>query len=361
MKRFTLFISPVNILQFIFIFQALFSIALLWNNQRFHGLLIVSVLMLLSMSFNILEELNITREVYLVTPVFTLAKGPAFYFFVARVVYPDRQFSLKTWIHFVPALLTLPITHVPQLVIGLGSVSQIIYAVQVMVIVLRYHKASNEMRADADQLNLNWIIFVLVAYIVLGVVDIIRLNLQPYITLDLNLAGQFFGTFSGLILFSYLIYKGNSDLQLFNNTAAFKAIDGDEQELKEANDNMQKVFEQLKDIIIEDSLHHQPRLTLGDLSDKTGLNQRDISRTINLVNQTSFCDFINQLRVNDFKNQITQGSKANFNLLDLAFAVGFSSKSSFNSVFKKLEKLTPSQFVKSLKLDQSVPKPTKTD
>ena len=54
----------------------------------------------------------------------------------------------------------------------------------------------------------------------------------------------------------------------------------------------QATFVHLKNQIISHSLHHIPRLSLNDLADETGLNVRDISRSINISSGRNYNDFI---------------------------------------------------------------------
>jgi AraC-like DNA-binding protein len=58
----------------------------------------------------------------------------------------------------------------------------------------------------------------------------------------------------------------------------------------------------------------------------------------------NFFDFVNQYRVEAFKERIVNPKYGNFSLLGVAFECGFNSKSAFNRIFKKSTGLTPSQY-----------------
>ena len=343
-----MYLEPVNILQFIFVFIAIFGALLIRHNARYLGLFYMAIFLAIAMSFNLLEELNITREYYLVTPVFTLIKGPAFYFFVYRLVFPERAFTPQHLIHGLPMLLALPLTSWPQFVIALGSLSQIAYAILVLKLIYQYHQASSAMRSDADALNLRWVVKVLFVYLFMGLFDLVRLNLQPYIPLTVNLSGQFIGTLFGLCLFAFLIYKAVRNPILFNGMQSY--LDMVAEETKEKDDKAinSQIFNQLKSQILTDSLHHTPRLALQDLAKATGLNTRDISRAINLSSGSNFNDFINQLRIDDIKRSLDAPQANERNILEMALDVGFGSKSTFNAVFKRETGLTPSDYIKQL-------------
>jgi len=341
-------LAPVNILQFIFVFQAIFGALLIYKNERYRGLFIMAVLLALSMSFNLLEELNITRDFHLITPIFTLSEGPVFYLFVYRLVFPEKPFTTKQLFHFAPMIAALPLTQWPQLVIGFGSVSQIIYAGLVVHLLYQYHQASQAMRSDADALQLKWVLKVLIVYLLLGLYDLIRLNLQPYIPVSINVGGQSFGTFCGLIIFSFMIFKAVKNPVLFNGMQAYLDMQRADPIENTDSEHAQIIFNELKRQIIDKSLHHKPRLSLNNLAELTGLNVREISRAINLASGRNFNDFINQLRIDDIKQQLEDANRDNRKILDIALETGFGSKSTFNAVFKRETGKTPTEYLSGI-------------
>jgi len=193
---------PVNIIQSIFVFQAVFGALLVWKNSRYRGLAYLLLLSMLAMAFNLLEEIGGTRNWYLITPIFQLGKGPLFYLFVYRLVYSKLSNNRQYLLHSLPMLVVLPLTSWPQFVIGLGTISQLSYAVFTVKLIFKYHSASFYNRSDAETLQLNWVIKVLVAFLVLGSLDLIRLNLQPYIPVVINLTGQLIENTMELFLYS---------------------------------------------------------------------------------------------------------------------------------------------------------------
>jgi AraC-like DNA-binding protein len=326
---------------------------MLWSRQSCRGLCYFLIFVAFSMVFNLAEELGGLKEFYHVTPVFMLGIGPFFYFFVYQFVYPDKKIDRKLIVHLLPMLTALAFTQFPQLLVVLGSSSQLLYAYISVNLVFAYHKASFDVRSDADSLQLNWLINILVLFVLLGVLDLFRLNLQYFISGSVNFVGQLFNNTSALLLFSYLIFKAIKQTVLVDGSNVFEVLEYSVEE--ENNENNKKeeeiaraIFISLEQIIVENSLHHKARLTLSDLVDETGLNSRDISRAINLIGGVSFCDFINKLRVRDIKKHLAHRLELEVSLLDLAYQFGFNSKSSFNSVFKRELGMTPTQYIKSL-------------
>jgi AraC-like DNA-binding protein len=85
-------------------------------------------------------------------------------------------------------------------------------------------------------------------------------------------------------------------------------------------------------------------LTLQTLAADLSIPPHQLSQIINERLGQTFSDFINSYRVDEAKLRLQDPAFAHMSLLGIAEDVGFSSKSSFNSVFKKHANMTPSEF-----------------
>ena len=74
-----------------------------------------------------------------------------------------------------------------------------------------------------------------------------------------------------------------------------------------------------------------------------------LSQVINEQLGVNFFNFVNQYRVEEFKERLADPSNRNFSLLGIAFDSGFNSKSTFNRIFRNTTGLTPSRYRESLK------------
>jgi AraC-like DNA-binding protein len=109
----------------------------------------------------------------------------------------------------------------------------------------------------------------------------------------------------------------------------------------------QPIFAELDQLVIAEKLYKQPRLSLQDLTQRTGLSLKDISWAINEGCHLNFCDYINRHRIEEIKTKLVDNPSPN--LLQIALDAGFNSKSSFNKSFKRQVDMTPSQYLKSIK------------
>jgi AraC-like DNA-binding protein len=85
-------------------------------------------------------------------------------------------------------------------------------------------------------------------------------------------------------------------------------------------------------------------LTLQRLAATLSIPPHHLSQIINERLGQTFADFINSYRVEEAKQRLLHPAFSHLSLLGIAVEVGFNSKSSFNSVFKKHTNMTPSEF-----------------
>lgn len=103
-----------------------------------------------------------------------------------------------------------------------------------------------------------------------------------------------------------------------------------------------EVKQKLNQLMQSDQIFLDPTLNMGQLAKKSGYPEYLVSQVINQVYQQSFREYINALRITKAKSLLLKGSKST--VLDIAYDCGFTSKSTFNSAFKRITGKTPSQF-----------------
>lgn len=102
----------------------------------------------------------------------------------------------------------------------------------------------------------------------------------------------------------------------------------------------------LQQTLQNQALYQDVTLSLRQLAEAVGLTDKQLSVLLNTHLQTNFYEYINQYRVAAFKRLVDEGKAKEFTLLALALECGFSSKSSFNRIFKQQTGITPSAYKK---------------
>lgn len=103
----------------------------------------------------------------------------------------------------------------------------------------------------------------------------------------------------------------------------------------------------LEQLMAEQKPWLDPELTLAQLAARLDTQPALLSRYINQDLGRNFNDYINGFRVEAVKAALRDPGNSHLSLLGIALDHGFNSKATFNRVFKKLEGLSPSEFLKS--------------
>jgi len=82
------------------------------------------------------------------------------------------------------------------------------------------------------------------------------------------------------------------------------------------------------------------------LAETVGISTHHLSEVLNQHEGKNFYQFVNEYRINYVCEQLKMDK--NIKILDLAMSAGFSSKSTFNAVFKQFTQHTPSQYRQQL-------------
>ena len=98
----------------------------------------------------------------------------------------------------------------------------------------------------------------------------------------------------------------------------------------------------------EDTPFLDPQLSLTTVAENLDINTNKMSFAINEGFKANFNEFVNTYRLQHFKKIAQHPKNKSITLLGLAYDSGFNSKTVFNTFFKKMEGLTPSQWVKSI-------------
>jgi AraC-like DNA-binding protein len=88
-------------------------------------------------------------------------------------------------------------------------------------------------------------------------------------------------------------------------------------------------------------------LRLKDLADQLGMPAYILSEVINTEFEMNFHDYINQFRIEEAKKRLVDPNFSHLTIIAIANDVGFNSKSVFNTAFKRLTNMTPSEFKRS--------------
>ncbi|MDO3380903.1 AraC family transcriptional regulator [Gilvimarinus algae] len=109
---------------------------------------------------------------------------------------------------------------------------------------------------------------------------------------------------------------------------------------------LDQIASHIVNLMEQKKLYLNPKLNIGELSEAAGLPTKDISKAINSCLKKNFMEFINDYRIQDAK--VLLADDPDVNVLQLAFEVGFNSKTAFYEAFRRVTGSTPSQYRRSI-------------
>ncbi len=285
--------------------------------------------------------------------------GPLLYLYLKKSFEPKIPFSLSSYWHFLPSLLfdVLPALFLfifyqhrdtPELAKSgflldiLAFISFTVYSYFSWRMIRKYHvdpafssnktlvKWTRKILIASALIVLTWLIYILW---VVGWMGRPILGLLPYYPIYLVLSCCIYG----LGIAGY--YRPEIGLLEIPATEKKELI---------PQDMLQAQKKTVLELIKIHRYYRDESLNLQTLARKLDIPIKEFSYLVNAGFQMNFADFINEFRINDFKERLEEPGHRQYSLLGLAFDAGFSSKASFYRAFKKSTGQTPAAFYKSL-------------
>lgn len=118
-------------------------------------------------------------------------------------------------------------------------------------------------------------------------------------------------------------------------------------------ENLDQHVVTINSVMAEQKPFLQPKLTLADLSELTGISRHVLSKILNDVYEKNFFEFVNNYRIDEFKYILDQSDSKLKTHSAIALEAGFNSKSTFYTAFKKITGYTPKEYLKQRNAKQS--------
>ena len=187
---------------------------------------------------------------------------------------------------------------------------------------------------------------------------------KPIVSYSFNISQNYFPSdlIRCVVIFTIAVYAANQttlsrvqkNIQTVATYPPNDSIEIDEKESADITTIQEPKIEKPKEInsqllnkIVEtveaDQLYLNEELTIADLANILGYSTKTISYTINNGLQKSFSLFINEYRVNLFRERKSSGNYEHLSIMGLAYDCGFNSKSTFNRIFKEITGSAPKE------------------
>lgn len=296
-------------------------------------------------------------------------KDPLLFLYILSVIYTNFKLKKKHLVHLLPWLIHI-IVLIPNFFLVdenakltflnnyeqtseasflniFGRLISASYFIAEIYYVIRYRKLLLENYTDKNAFkNYNWLkqllILISIGQIITIIKNTIRASSSEGLTNTLRIVTLLFGVF----FIFWLVLKALNSPKLFRGIEVDLKTSKEIIKEKSIDKKVNSQLEKLKNYMISGKPYLNPSLSVRILSEELKMNSRDLSVLINQHLNQHFFDFVNKYRINEAKEILKNPAKKEFTILEILYEVGFNSKSSFNTAFKKHTGLTPTQFRK---------------
>ncbi|MGF6418919.1 AraC-like DNA-binding protein [Stenotrophomonas sp. AN71] len=213
------------------------------------------------------------------------------------------------------------------------------YVIAGLLWVWRYRRGLLQRRSDADRMSLHWIDAMALSQIAIWFIATLQWLVRiPWIDYPLIyglvaawvfLMGYFSLTQGAVVVESVPeSAPASPDVAPAGDDARFADVEA-----------------RLSQLMTEHQLYREPALTIGQLAKRSGYPEYLVSAVINRRFGENFWEYINRQRIEAAVAHLADGADTR-TILDIAYACGFTSKSTFNAAFKRQLGETPSAFRK---------------
>lgn len=293
-----------------------------------------------------------------------LLLGPVCYFYTIAVTKPHHHYKVTPWVHVIPYLVItgLNLVQMPSLapdaleqgidqflsgkaVIDTVSYLQfVLYSAHLSVyLFLSYHTLKkNEaeegyvvpIRRRARWLRLMGAMMVIVPLVFAGIC--LYIMVRGTYTIEGNIV---YTTALSLLVYAIAFQAMQDHVLLapgFEKKYGTRKVDTEEQK---------KTLAHILQVLSREEVYTDPKLTLNLFSQKAALRPYTVSRIVNECLQKSFTELVNEYRIELFRKKLMNPDFSNYSIYGLASEVGYQSKSTFNTAFKKIMNQTPSEYL----------------
>ncbi|HSD08568.1 AraC family transcriptional regulator [Flavobacterium sp.] len=289
--------------------------------------------------------------------------APFLYISILYFTSLQKKFDKKILWHFLPFLIFF-LFRFPFFITGKNiefsyAVGRVVFfilqtALPIQAVIywcLSFRRLQNHLKnlhkisSSTEEIDLSWLKYFLLIllFIVVAWFNLIFFNLKSLIefTPFIYLFSVFFLGYFSLQQKEVFDFSKNelSDLSTIK-------IDKKETPKRVSESCLNELDKKLQAIMSLERVYLENDLSLPKLAQKLNASCNETSFVINELYGDNFYNFINKHRIEEAKNLLLSTKYNQLNILGIAYESGFNSKTTFNTTFKKLTGLSPTDFVK---------------
>jgi AraC-like DNA-binding protein len=297
-----------------------------------------------------------------------LAMAPALYLSVVQFTAPSRSFRARDLGHFLPWLLFLgyaaPLlgrwSWLPAVPPSPALRTVVFYSTKMQAVVywglaywqlVRHQRHVRLLMADVAAIDLTWLRYLLLGLALLVGLWLNEVFFQVSVLLALMPAGYLAATFAlgyfALRQREVFAYAPAARAEVATVLHAADAAPNPIRQPRLPAAHVQAIQQKLTHLMTTERVFLEPDLSLPTLAQRAGVSIHELSYVLNEGLGENFFQFVNRYRVEEAKRLLVSAQHRHLSILGIGFEAGFSSKTTFNTTFKKMTGLSPSQYAQN--------------
>ncbi|MWB94761.1 helix-turn-helix domain-containing protein [Flavobacterium sp. GA093] len=308
-----------------------------------------------------------------------LLEMPLIYLYVLAVCYSDFRLKWKHLIYTLP-FIVMNLVFMPRFYLQSGIEKELFianysqmpevyffqvlievqywfYIISVFLILKKYRKIYLENYTNPSASTYKWLFQMNCVFLIMHCITASKNVLRYTASREIFLWGNVLMVTMALSVICWFVMMALNHPELFRGINSKLQLTKDflPQENGLTNDTISQQDEaitsqisMLKKYMAEKQPFLDPSLTIQELANQIDVPVRDLSILINHHMKQHFFDFVNEYRIQKAMGILKDQSKSQLTVLEILYEVGFNSKSSFNTSFKKHTNLTPTAYRNTL-------------
>jgi len=343
-------------------------------SHKILALVFVVLILVILESYSLIHQIDIlTIITFIPASSSKLFLGSLFFIYIKSLFYDDKIIIRKYWKVFIPFFLFLIFYSLPTFVALISKqnflgykyldiknnenqiiiiISDIVFFAYLLMCFNSFLKLKKTMKCTYSSIapnNFIWIRYILIAAIVIISIDFILVLFNVYAIAEIQnvimlllvisiIYVAYFGLKQSKVLVPYFLLENDN---IAKNTSKVQLL------YIKSKKEFITLEHRLKRIFVEEKPYLDTELTLGKLAELTAISDKKLSVLLNQHMKISFYDFVNNYRINAFKEAIKSDENNKYTIETIAFQCGFKSKASFYRIFKVKMNMSPSEFKNS--------------
>lgn len=277
-----------------------------------------------------------------------------FYFGVRYFTNPNYKFTVRSGLYLVVPAVYLVILILQQIssfnyhpiLITVVMLHASYYIFISYISIFRHQRQIKRFASNMQGIDLYWLEYIIIVIVAL----LILFNILYYKT-PLNIIMNLI-TLVTVFFVSYNALK-QKEIYPLDKKDREDAISAGQEETTElpkrkiiSDERLVELKDQLNELMLKDEPYLDTELDLMNLSKQLQVSSNHLSYVINNGFNENFYSYINKFRIEKAKKLLDNKKTNHLSIIGVAYESGFSSKTSFNTTFKKMTGSTPSEFKK---------------